>query len=242
MRAGNPVRRRAIPESSILPARACNFGAVSDNIRIMASVRNQSEPDPLRDPRVTRLAAETVRKAHAVGVVDEAQDFASLTYQAVRRAVAGVREAGVAEYAAAGLERADPADHETIAHHLAAIDALIEETPFPPTEWRRLLGIFDRDRLATLLGISPASAGRYESGRRRTPDAVAARLHFLALVVGDLAGAYNPIGIRRWFERSRAALDGHRPADLLAGAWEPEEPGPARVRALARALLEPPAT
>ncbi len=208
----------------------------------MASVRRQSDSNPLADAAVTRLAADTVRKAHAVGLVDEAPDLAALTFPAVRHAVAQVREAGVGEYAATRLARADPADHEAIARDLAVIDTLIEETPFPRTEWRRLLGIFDRDRLAALLGISPASAGRYERGARRTPDAVAARLHFLALVVGDLAGAYNAIGIRRWVERPRTALGGKRPADVLAGAWEPEAPGPARVRALARALLESPAT
>ena len=35
---------------------------------------------------------------------------------------------------------------------------------------------------------------------------IAGRLHFLATVVGDLAGAYNEIGIRRWFERRGAAI------------------------------------
>jgi hypothetical protein len=208
----------------------------------MNQVRRKPNADPLSDPAVTRVAAETVRKAHAVGLVDEAPDLAALTYPAVRRAVAGVREAGVGEYAAARLERADPRDHETIARTLALIEALIEETPFPRTEWRRLLGIFGRDRLAALLGISPASVGRYERAARATPDIVAARLHFLALVVGDLAGAYNVIGIRRWFERPRAPLDGRRPGELIAGAWQPEDPGPTRVRALAHALVETPAT
>jgi hypothetical protein len=84
--------------------------------------------------------------------------------------------------------------------------------------------------------------GRYERGARRTPDAVAARLHFLALLIGDLAGAYNPIGIRRWFDRPRTALEGHAPAYLLAGPWQPEEAGPARVRELARALVDSAAT
>jgi hypothetical protein len=30
--------------------------------------------------------------------------------------------------------------------------------------------------------------------------------------------------------------------DLLKGAWQPEEAGPSRVRALARALVEAPAS
>ena len=35
----------------------------------------------------------------------------------------------------------------------------------------------------------------YISGNRSTPDAIAARLHLLAFVVGDPRGAYNDIGV-----------------------------------------------
>jgi hypothetical protein len=71
---------------------------------------------------------------------------------------------------------------------------------------------------------------------------VAARLHFLALVVGDLAGSYNDVGIRRWFHRKRTLLDGRSPASLLKGEWDPDEEGPARVRQLARDLVSLSAT
>ena len=201
-----------------------------------------SESTPLSHPTVARLAADTVRKAHAVGLVDEAPDFAELTYPLVKRVVMRVREAGIGERAAASLARAHVTDVGVIVRDLSQIDALLEESPFPRTEWPRLLEIFDRDRLAALVGISPSSAARYERGERHTPDEVAARLHFLALVVSDLAGAYNAIGIRRWFDRKRSALDGRGPADLLKGEWQPEDGKAARVRDLARALVESPAT
>ena len=42
--------------------------------------------------------------------------------------------------------------------------------------------------LGCLVGVSVSSTRRYLSRARHTPDAVAARLHFIALVVGDLAG------------------------------------------------------
>ena len=183
-----------------------------------------------------------VRKAYAVGLVDQSPDFASLTYPAVKQVIARVCEAGIGGYAAGNLARTDPSDPDAIARDLRVIESLLEESPMPDTEWPRLLQIFDRDRLATLVGISPSSAGRYERGERATPDAVAARLHFLALLVGDLAGAYNPIGIRRWLQRRRAALDGRAPADLLAGEWQPDDEGAARVRELARSLVDSPAT
>jgi transcriptional regulator with XRE-family HTH domain len=153
-----------------------------------------------------------------------------------------VREAGIGASAAASLARAQPSDVEAIARDLRQIGALLEESLFPETEWRRLLEIFDRDGLAALVGVSPSSVARYARGERRTPDEAAARLHLLALIAGDLAGAYNNLGIRRWFERPRTALDGRTPADLLRGRWRPDGPDVLRVRALARALLDSPAT
>jgi hypothetical protein len=97
--------------------------------------------------------------------------------------------------------------------------------------------VFPIEDLAALLGISLSSLKRYQQGDRDTPDDVAARLHFLALVVGDLAGSYNDIGIRRWFQRKRTQLDGRAPAAILDGNWDPDDPGPQRVRELARSLV-----
>jgi hypothetical protein len=77
---------------------------------------------------------------------------------------------------------------------------------------------------------------------RATPDDIAARLHFLALVVGDLAGAYNDIGIRRWFDRPRTTLGGRTPRQLLRGAWNPGDAGPTKIRELARSLVAAAAT
>ena len=116
------------------------------------------------------------------------------------------------------------------------------ESPAPATEWQAMNDVLGADLLADLVGISASSARRYQSGARHTPDAIAVRLHFLALVVADLAGAYNDIGIRRWFERSRQRLGGSTPAQLLAGDWWPDDGGPSRVRELAASLASSPAT
>ncbi|MEX1128283.1 MAG: hypothetical protein WD227_05985 [Vicinamibacterales bacterium] len=202
----------------------------------------KSDPDPLANRAVAHAAAHAVRKAHAVGLVDDSPDFADLTYPQVRGAAARVREAGIAAYAASVVERRDPPEAGELAQALRDIDARLEESPLPDTEWPRVTAILDADPLAAFLGISASSLVRYAKGERRTPDDVAARLHLIALVIGDLAGAYNGIGIRRWFDRSRAALDGRPPSALLAGAWAPEDDGPQRVRALARALVASPAT
>lgn len=205
-------------------------------------VHSKSDANPLADAAVAQAAADMVRKAHAVGLVDESPDFTALTYPAVKRAVLRVREAGIGEAAAADVIRAWPDAPTFIVDRLREIGSLLEESPLPATEWGRVLGIFERDQLALLLGVSPASVVRYARGERRTPDAVAARLHCLALIVGDLAGAYNEIGIRRWFERARTPLNGRSPAQVLHGDWQPEEAGPRSVRELARALVSSPAT
>lgn len=109
-------------------------------------------------------------------------------------------------------------------------------------EWRGVHDVLGGDALAQLLGISASSLRRYHSGSRTTPDEIAARLNFLALVIGDLAGAYNDIGVRRWFQRPRKVLGSRSPAQLLSGTWRPEDPGPRRVRDLAEALVFSPST
>jgi hypothetical protein len=117
-----------------------------------------------------------------------------------------------------------------------------QNPPAPAYEWLGLSHILGVDLLTRLIGISTSSARRDLSGARSTPDEVAARLHFLALVIGDLAGAYNDIGIRRWFERPRTLLGHHSPVQLLTLQWRPEDSGPQQVRQLAHALVSSPLT
>ena len=112
----------------------------------------------------------------------------------------------------------------------------------PDFEWTRMAELLGLELLSRLLGISGSSVRRYRQNARATPDDVAERLHFLSLVVGDLGGAYNEIGIRQWFDWKRAQLDGRAPSDWLKGRWKPAQTGPRRVQALARALVASPAT
>lgn len=120
---------------------------------------------------------------------------------------------------------------------LKTLIAALEQSPVPQFEWRSVLRVFEPEQLADLLDISLSSLRRYQAADRTTPDDIAARLHFLALVIGDLAGAYNEIGIRRWFQRKRTQLDGRSPAAALGRNWDPDDAGPQRVRALAAALV-----
>ena len=184
---------------------------------------------------VVRLTFEAVRRAEAMGIVEPAAPRADSA--AIRHFASQVRHAGIATSAADVLRNvAAPSDDE-LRSMLELIVAALEASPVPKYEWRGVGRVFAAEDLAQLLGVSVSSLKRYQSGERDTPDDVAARLHFLALVVGDLAGSYNDIGVRRWFHRKRTLLDGRTPASFLKRAWDPDDAGPLRVRALARALV-----
>jgi transcriptional regulator with XRE-family HTH domain len=213
------------------------IGYTVENIVMPNGIHLMSERTPVQEPAVAPWAAEVVRKARAIGLSDESPEFPQLTFTMVLDVAERVARAGIAEHAVARLLRAEPSDLEAVAASLRQIDTLIEESPVPDSEWPRLIDVLGREELAGLLGISASSAHRYERGQRDTPDAVAARLHWLALVVGDLEGAYNQVGIRRWFHRRRTPLDGRTPAQLLEGDWDPDDPKPSRVRDLARSLI-----
>lgn len=184
---------------------------------------------------LARLIFEAARRAEAMGIVDPG--IAGLDPDVIRRFAGKVRSAGIATSAADVLRNVEHPSRQDVAALLEMIVAALEASPVPRFEWKGMARVFPIDDLAALLGVSVSSLKRYEGGDRETPDDVAARLHFLALVVGDLAGSYNDIGIRRWFQRKRTQLDGRSPAAMLAGDWDPDEAGPQRVRQLARNLV-----
>jgi transcriptional regulator with XRE-family HTH domain len=186
------------------------------------------------------MAALAAIRAASMGLIPPGEVANIGDPESVGRTLDHVQRAGIGR----GLRM--PSDEARDAEALAALlEELLEAmaaSPVPETEWPAVERVLGSEQLAGLLGISVSSLRRYASGTRTTPDEVAVRLHFLALVVGDLAGSYNDLGIRRWFTRRRSQLDGHAPADLLQGSWDPEDAGPSRVRTLAAALLDIPAT
>lgn len=171
---------------------------------------------------------------------DESVDI--LDIPTLRRVARHLSRAGVARGPAAellGQRPEEPSQLDGILNRLG--DALLH-SPLPDREWPAVSRVLGEELLGRLLGISASSLRRYASGTRTTPDETAERLHFLALVIGDLAGSYNEVGIRRWFERARAQLRGRSPAEMLKGRWRPEAPRPDAVRRLAATLLDAPAT
>lgn len=197
--------------------------------------RINAKTDPMLAQPVRALAVEAWRRAEAMGLAE--LDATRLEAADVARLLQRVKDAGIARLPALHFDNVElPTVAEAGALLQLVIDAL-EASPAPRYEWPAVSRIIDAEQLAALLNVSVSSLKRYASGERETPDEVAARLHHVALIVGDLAGAYNEVGVRRWFERKRTALNGRAPAALLAGDWNPDDASPLKVRELARSLV-----
>jgi hypothetical protein len=205
-------------------------------------IQIESAVAPFTSPQIAFQAVTALGRADAMGLLPPDEHIGTLDLSSLRKVVSHIHRAGIARNirldfgdertnAGLGLERA-----------LECLNIALEESPVPEFEWSRLTEVLGLELLSRLLGISASSVRRYKAAARTTPDDVADRLHFLSLIVGDLSGAYNEIGIRQWFERSRAQLDGRTPLNWLKAPWTPNQPGPRLVHDLARALTASPAT
>lgn len=220
------------------------LGVASVRIRVTIGVRTY--PGRLVMPRlitesearVARLAVQLVTLAETVGVVPRSTG-SGVDRDQVDAALSAFARVGVARSGSALRNTATPDD---LSRLLAEVLSAIEESPLPQYEWPSLSEVFGDDLLAKLVGVSLSSVHRYRSGERTTPDETASRLHHLALITADLAGSYNDIGIRRWFQRPRAALRGVSPSDVLSVDWSSDDASVQEVRALAASLLASSAT
>ncbi len=162
----------------------------------------------------------------------------------MRRLVKGLQRFGIggdAGHALAPLMASDgallaPAQERQLIADLGRLNEALEVSAAPAAEWPSIRPVFGDETLGGLLEIAPISLRRYAEGERATPDAVAARLHWLALVVADLAGAYNDFGMRRWFERPRSQLGGRSPRQALGPGSSPDDAAALQVRALSSVL------
>ena len=161
--------------------------------------RVQSKSTPLTGRSVRALAVEAWRRAEAMGLAE--LDATRLEAPDVARLVQRVRDAGIARLPALHFDNVELPTVAEAGALLKLVIAALEASPAPRFEWPAVSRVIDVEQLAALLHVSVSSLKRYASGERDTPDDVAARLHHIALIVGDLAGAYTEVGVRRWFER-----------------------------------------
>jgi hypothetical protein len=208
----------------------------------MAIVRIDAVSDPftLEDADLVSSAMDALLFMESMGLLSA--DVDRLDRDTLLDIAETAARAGIAQTDAARLMSEKDLEPATIRAFLERLGDSLRESPMPELELASLLDLFPHDELGTLLGASESSLRRYASGARRPPDAIAARAHYLSIVVGYLRGAYNDIGVRRWFQRRRTTLEGRTPAQLLRGKWTPDSEGAQRVRDLARALTAAPAT
>jgi hypothetical protein len=207
----------------------------------VGKLRFLSEDSPDFRPEVLPAALQAIHRGEAMGfVVDEDQDF-QVSQGELEAFLGELRREriGLSHVSLVGsiLARdAAAADIEKLRTAFEGIFRALGENPVPHREWKPLLRLFGPQRLAALLSVSESSIGRYSRGERTTPDDVAGRLHWLAIVVGYLSGSYNDFGLRRWFERPRRALGGKSPQDVLLAEqqWSPEGKFAAAIEELAR--------
>ena len=207
----------------------------------MSDIRIQSVGSPFDDPEIARLGVSVVIRADAMGLLAP-RAIRRLDMAEWQRVVRDVVGGGVGKGILAERSGATPPEANGLQNTLRRVIEALDASPVPGSELPAVQRVLGADLVARLLNVSPVSVRRYSSGAGAVPDDVAARLHALALMVGDLAGAYNEAGIRRWFTRPRTALGNRAPAEVLTSGWQPDGAEPRQVRALALALTASPAT
>lgn len=213
---------------------------MTDMLWDVTDLRFTSATDPLLSGGVLPAAMRLVRHAAGLGLLADAPVGAVLDLALLRRIARSAAAAGVGADPALGL-LALPHDAEpaTLTALIDRLDAALTGSPQPATALPELVAVYGEALVGALVGISPASLRRYLAGARTIPDAVAARIHYLALVTADLAGTWNAYGLRRWWDRPRTALAGRTPRAALGDGWDPDDPDARAVAALAAALAGP---
>jgi len=189
---------------------------------------------PFDRPAVGMRAARLLGLAEAMGLLPGSTPIARLERATIVAPLKHLQRHGIGRHAV--LEFESTTDPGALAALLDRIYAELLASPTPATEADALGDMLGHEFVARLVGISMSSLRRYITGERATPDAVAARLHHIAVIVSHLAAGYNEFGIRRWFDRPRPQLRGKAPAQLLHGDWDPDAAGPQQVLHLAEAL------
>jgi uncharacterized protein (DUF2384 family) len=197
----------------------------------------KSVEEPFRSDRVlTDLALRLLSRAEYVSCLPSGVVHLVLDAEAIRSVGKCLAEARMPASRWTFLDGPDVSAAQW-REAVTAMNEQIEMSPQPAGEWGPVIGSLGEDMVAELLGVSVSSVRRYSAGNRATPQDVAERLHFLALLLADLAGSYNDYGIRRWFTRPRAALQGRRPIDALGEGFDPEGQQAQQLQGLAAGLV-----
>ena len=207
-----------------------DIGGQPDTIRIMLAIQSVSEKAERRLD-AARAGVLAVRLAEGMGLFVRPEGR-RIDRALVGQAIETAASAGLAEQVASRPDARAPGG-ETILAFLASL----LDSPRPAAEIAHLAPIFGYPVLGRLVGTSVPSLRRYAAEDRRTPDAIAQRVHLVAQLVATLRGSFNEFGIRRWFERPHPALSGRAPGEILARGLDPADPDAAALLDAALRLL-----
>jgi hypothetical protein len=199
----------------------------------MKTIHYGTAEKPLDDPELARQAFSVLDRAWAMGLLPMEGGVDPVSLTGLTLTLAPVRKAGIGKASISQLARAP---RRKILPILRRINEALEGSPNPDSEWERMVQVLGAELLSRLIGVSTITVARYKSKSRKTPPGVAARLHFLAMIVADLAGSYNSFGIVRWFERPRHQLGGKSPMQCLSPGWSPDSGHAIKIKDLAEAI------
>lgn len=212
----------------------------------MGNIQIHSVSARYEDPKLLAPLLALYSKADAMGLLPPKAivELSPTTLKFVLKAFQSSGLLGTLPSRLETLLKDPPSEKSTTdaASALAAVLTAIDESPAPEKEWTAMRKVFVDDDFAKILNVSTSSLKRYSGGDRPTPDDIAERVHWLAMVVAALSGSYNEIGIRRWFERPREQLGGKSPRHSLGNKWSPSSPNVRKVRDLAESLISSGAT
>jgi hypothetical protein len=211
-------------------------------IWVMQELQIESVLDPFAgDGGMLRQALALLTRAQMMSLLPaEAEHTRTLDYDLLVAFTRKLAHAGVATGTAVSVEHIVPrnwknvVERDELKENLVILLDALNQSPYPAGEWGPARELLEDELLAALVGTSTSSVRRYASNERKTPDAVAWRLHAIARILSALRGAYNAYGIRRWFTRPRSALDGRTPAQVIIDGESESDLGP--VIALAESL------
>lgn len=207
-----------------------------------------TQKDPDMEPITSEMALLTARLSNLGLLLLPNLDLAALipakqdepdSLGAARYTLRAFAMQGIARDASAMAEQATAEEIQQVQQAIASAISAIEQSPLPTQEWPKMTELLGEELLGTLVGTSSSSLHRYRARERSTPDTIAERLHAITLITADLAGSYNDFGIRRWFTRPRAQLEGRAPIEIMKGEWTPEDEDFQKVKRLAAALTMP---
>lgn len=200
-------------------------------------LRLRSAEPPFAEPEVAGQAARLLALVEAVGIWQPSTIVEVLDRDVFTAVLGALADAEVGIGGPVMWETYATKSVDAFASWIRSVRDSIAASPVPELELPKLDALFGTDRLSGLIGAAESSLRRYLAHAHVTPDPVAGRGHFLAVVAGNLAGSYNDRGIRRWFERPRSELGGRRPEEILRGEWDPDAPEVAELASLSAELV-----